>query len=216
MKDFKFTHLGENLLLHPYKGLYWEKYNMLICADLHLGKATHFRKSGVPIPEAIHQPDLDRLAHLIEIYTPRRVLFLGDLFHSSYNNAWNTFSSFCEQRSELSFELIMGNHDILDINQYNFLLVHEAHLEIGPYILSHIPLNIEHIHNKYNLCGHLHPSIRISGSAKQSLRVECFYFGEKHGILPAFGNFTGNAKMPNRKKEDTVFAIANQKIIQLF
>ena len=77
-------------------------------------------------------------------------------------------------------------------------------------------LKINYLKNKYNLCGHIHPAIKIFGSAKQSLRVECFYFGEKHGILPAFGRFTGNAKMPKRKKEDTVLAIANQKIIQIF
>ena len=188
---------------------------MLLCADLHLGKAAHFRKSGVPIPEAIHQPDLVRLAHLIDVYEPSRIIFLGDLFHSSYNNAWNTFATFCKQRSKLSFELIMGNHDILNTDQYNFLHVHETHLELGPYILSHIPLNNFNLKNKYNLCGHLHPAIKIFGNAKQSLRVECFYFGEKHGILPAFGKFTGNSKILKRRKEDAIFAIANQKIIKL-
>ena len=110
----------------------------------------------------------------------------------------------------------MGNHDIMEPSRYDFLSIHKDPLEIGPFIFSHHPLNITHLNGKYNLCGHIHPAIRISGSAKQSIRVACFYFAENHGILPAFGNFTGSAKMPKRKKEDQIFGIANQKIIKLF
>ena len=112
-------------------------------------------------------------------------------------------------------ELILGNHDILEHSNYDFLKVHVEILEIEPFILSHIPLDKIQLNGYYNLCGHLHPSIRISGSAKQSLRVECFYFGENHGILPAFGNFTGSSKMPRRRKSDNIFAVTNQKIIPL-
>jgi len=196
--------------------MYWERYKILFLADLHLGKATHFRKSGIPIPEMIHQPDLDRLEFLITLYKPERVIFLGDLFHSSINKAWTTFKDFCDKKIDIIPELVLGNHDILDHSNYDFLKLQVEKLEIYPFILSHKPLEETQLKGYYNLCGHIHPSIRISGAARQSLRVECFYFGKNHGILPAFGSFTGTSKMLNRKKTDRIFAVTNQKIIHLF
>lgn len=216
MKDFKFSHLGQNLLLHPYKSLYWIEQQILLIADLHLGKATHFRKSGIPIPEMIHHPDFDRIIQLVKTYNPKRIVFLGDLFHSTFNNSWLIFKKFYEKNIRIRTELVMGNHDILSDFQYDFLEIHLDNLIIDPFVLSHRPIDISESGGLYNLCGHIHPSVRISGTAKQSLRVECFYFGKNHGILPAFGNFTGTYKIPKRASTDKIFGVTNEKIIQLF
>ncbi|MCG8309601.1 MAG: ligase-associated DNA damage response endonuclease PdeM [Cytophagales bacterium] len=216
MKDFKITYLGENLLLHPFKSLYWERKKILLLADVHLGKAAHFRKSGIPIPEVIHQSDFDRIEGLINIYRPERLIVLGDLFHSSYNNSWQTFKKFCSGKIKLVPELVLGNHDVLEENQYDFLIVHKDKIVLNPFVLSHKPLETDRLNEYYNLCGHIHPSVRITGYARQSIRVECFYFGKNHGILPAFGSFTGTSKMPKRNKTDKIYAITNQKIIHLF
>lgn len=215
VKDFKITHLGEILFLHPFKSLFWEKHQILFIADLHLGKAAHFRKSGIPIPEEIHRPDLDRLTYLVQKYRPERLVFLGDLFHSTYNNAWISFKKFCDDAIGFKPDLILGNHDILDPKKYDFLNIHEFPLILEPYIFSHQPLPEEEIEGCFNICGHVHPSVRVSGPARQSLRVACFYFGQKQAILPAFGNFTGTAKIPKQSKEDQFYAVANQKIICL-
>ena len=196
--------------------MYWERYRILLIADLHLGKATHFRKSGIPIPESIHQTDIDRLDYLMKNYKPARVIFLGDLFHSLVNNSWKKFRDFCENKIEIEAELILGNHDILDHVHYDFLKVHQDILELDPFILSHKPLASTDLRGRYNICGHLHPSIRISGLAKQSVRVECFHFSKSHGILPAYGNFTGSSKMAINASTDRIFAVTNQKIIPLF
>ena len=195
--------------------MFWEKYKILLFADTHFGKAAHFRKSGIPVPEMIHQPDLEQIELLIKKYNPHRIIFLGDLFHSTYNNAWETFKQFCAQKIEFRPELVLGNHDILDHAHYDFLQVHTGNLIIEPFILSHKPLDINQLNGLYNLCGHLHPSVKLSGLAKQSLRVECFYFNKNHGILPAYGSFTGTSKMPKRTPEDNVFVVTNQKIIHL-
>jgi DNA ligase-associated metallophosphoesterase len=215
LKDFKFTLLGENLFLHPFKAIYWERHKILLLADLHLGKAAHFRKSGIPIPESIHQPDIERIIYLAEIYKPARIIFLGDLFHSSVNKAWKYFRDFCESRIDIRTELILGNHDILDLANYDFMDVHQDILILHPFILSHKPLTLTELKGYYNLCGHIHPSIRISGMAKQSVRVDCFHFSKNQGILPAFGNFTGNSRMAVNST-DRIFAVTNQKIIPLF
>ena len=216
MKDLKIIHLGENLSLHPYKSIYWERRKILLLADVHLGKAAHFRKSGIPVPENIHEFDLKRIEFLVKFYNPQRIIFLGDLFHSSYNKAWKTFSKFCLERLGIGPELIPGNHDILEKGHYDFIQIHDDNLLLHPFILSHKPLNNKELDGYYNLCGHIHPSVKISGPAKQSLRVECFYFSNYHGVLPAFGNFTGTSKMPAQGSSDKVYAVTNQKIIHLF
>jgi uncharacterized protein len=216
LKDHKFIHLGQNLFLHPYKSLYWKEQKVLFLSDLHIGKAAHFRKSGIPIPEAVHHTDFSRLTHLIDYYKPDRLVILGDLFHSSYNAAWEKFRHLFTNQIALKPELVSGNHDILDAEHYAFMSIYNDSLIIEPFILSHIPLDQNNIFEFYNLCGHLHPSIVIYGRAKQSFRVDCFYFGKKHGILPAFGNFTGRSKMPSRNSEDKIFAVAENQIVPLY
>lgn len=215
MKDHKFIHLGQNLFLHPYKSLYWQEQKILFLSDLHIGKATHFRKSGIPVPEAVHQEDFDRLIYLVDFYKPKRLIFLGDLFHSDYNSAWKKFRNLFENQILLRPELVTGNHDILDTAHYTFMDIYPDSLIIEPFILSHVPLEHNMTFELYNLCGHLHPSVLIHSGAKQSFRIDCFYFGKNQGILPAFGNFTGRSKMSVNKDEDKIFAIAENEIIPL-
>lgn len=215
MKDYKFSLLSQILLLHPYKTLFWNDRKILFFADIHLGKATHFRKHGIPIPETIHNPDFERMDHLIKIYKPERIIILGDLFHSAYNKSWLIFRRFCEENITIKPELVVGNHDILDHIHYDFLTLHTEKLIIEPFVLSHKPMEIQDLNGHYNLCGHIHPSVKISGFAKQNLRVECFYFGKNIGILPAFGSFTGMSKMIHKYTEDKIFAVTDQKIIHL-
>ena len=65
---------------------------------------------------------------------------------------------------------------------------------------------------QYNLSGHLHPGVNLRGKARQSVTLPCFYFGEQAGLLPAFGTFTGIARI-QPKKNDKVFAIVEDKVI---
>ncbi|NJN28459.1 MAG: ligase-associated DNA damage response endonuclease PdeM [Cyclobacteriaceae bacterium] len=215
LKDFKFIHLDQNLFLHPYKSIYWSEQRMLLLADVHYGKAAHFRKSGIAIPETVHRQDLDRLAFLIAHYQPERIMILGDLFHSAYNQSWQVFQQFFESQISFKPELVPGNHDILDKHHYQRYHLHEAPLAIGPYILSHVPIAPGLLGGTTNLCGHIHPAVSIRGKARQSLKLECFYFNKNHGILPAFGRFTGTAKMQQRHPGDTVFAVTDQKVVPI-
>lgn len=216
LKDFKFTLLEQNLFLHPYKSIFWLEKKILLIADIHFGKAAHFRKSGIAIPESVHLQDLARIEYLNNTYKPERIIFLGDLFHSEHNETWKIFKQFCESKFNYKTELVLGNHDILDKSQYNFLELHIENLIIKPFILTHVPLKTHDPNGLYNLCGHIHPAIKLSGMAKQSLSLECFYFSKNHGILPAFGSFTGRSITNKRKSEDEIFAVTNKEIVPLF
>ncbi|WP_273275560.1 ligase-associated DNA damage response endonuclease PdeM [Roseivirga sp.] len=203
--------LGQTLHLLPEKGIFWEEKNYLILADLHLGKAGHFRKSGIPISDLIHSKDILILDKLIAKFKPQQVIFLGDLFHSDHNQGWEVFKRWIKSKGPLPFKLVLGNHDVLDESSYRIsnLKVMEK-LSLHPFDLTHIPEETE----LYNLAGHIHPAVRLTGKGRQSLRLPCFYFGKKNGLLPAFGNFTGTAKI-NIDKTDTVFAIADNKVVRV-
>lgn len=213
MKEIKFTYLGQNLLLHPYKSIYWEQKKILILSDIHLGKAGHFRKSGIPISEQIHQEDLQRIDILMSTYNPDRLIFLGDLFHSQYNQSWDTFIQFCEKKIKIIPELVIGNHDILPLEKYRFFKLHDPSLQIPPFEFSHEPLQGNNRY--YNICGHIHPAIRIRSKAKQSFIFACYYFGQRYGIMPAFGQFTGFKKLSELEKTDKIFIVTEHEVIQL-
>lgn len=215
MKTVETNIFGEILHLHPWRAMYWQREKMLLISDLHLGKATHFRKSGIPVPQALGDVNWDKLASLLLEFQPERVLFLGDLFHSDLNVEWDEFCQLTTQFSRVQFELVPGNHDILFAQHYEKarLLLNPTISEIPPFLFSHHPLEVIP-ENYYNLCGHIHPSVCLRGNGRQTLRLPCFYFAENQGILPAFGAFTGTAEIQPRNG-DQVFVIAEDEIFTL-
>ena len=88
----EFTLLEQSLVLSIHKSIFWKEQECLIVSDLHLGKAGHFRKAGIPISSKVHVEDLDRLDLLLNTYQPKRLVMLGDLFHSDKNNEWEAFT----------------------------------------------------------------------------------------------------------------------------
>jgi len=206
---------GEKLELYPQKALFWRKKAILFLADLHLGKINHFRKSGIAVPPKANEKNLEVIVDLIHLTKPERVICLGDLFHSYYNPEWEVFGELVKHFVKISFELVLGNHDIMSEQQYvrKGIVVHDS-LRIEPFIFTHHPLT-EADTQLYNLSGHLHPGVNLRGKARQSVTLPCFYFGENSGLLPAFGAFTGLARI-RPKKNDKVFVIVEEKIIEIY
>lgn len=204
------TVINSTFILGPEKEMYWPEKKTLIISDLHLGKIKHFVNNGIQVPELANTNNYWRLTGVIENYDVERVLFLGDLFHSVYNKEWETFKDYIANYASINWVLILGNHDILHPDHY-----HEANLKVVQSILEE-GINFTHEPSQedvgYNICGHLHPAIRLRGTARQSLRLPCFHFGEEMGVLPAFGEFTG-ALTIKPVKGDRVFVIADKKVI---
>lgn len=201
-------------MLNPLKAIYWIERSTLLISDLHLGKAGHFRKAGIPIPGDVHADDYQRLMTLYNHYKPKKILILGDLFHSDFNREWHDFIYLKKLMADTSIELVPGNHDILPENEYEDILLHPIRFKVSPFIFSHKPLNTASFDGYYNICGHIHPSIKVKIGLRQSVRLNCFYFSSKTGILPAFGKFTGNYKM-KIKVGDRVFAIAEHRVMEI-
>lgn len=206
----------QQICLLPQKGVFWPAKGMLIIADVHLGKVMHFRKAGIPVPTDLVKKDLNVIWSLIHEWQPKRVVFLGDLFHSSLNTEWLLFGELMEHFSQCKFELILGNHDtVTQQHLAKDLLVYEEHLTIDNFIFTHIPLEEHEVPNGYyNLSGHLHPAVKLVGKGKQSMQFPCFFFGSKQGLLPAFGSFTGYVPVKIRR-QDHVFPIIEGRVVKV-
>lgn len=206
------TIAGEAMELLAEKAIHLPKYDVLLIADLHFGKVEHFRKNGIGIPKGASEKDFETLQRLVHKVGARQVVFLGDLFHSTFNQAWDRFQDVIKRMSEFSFHLIVGNHDILEASKYtNLTVTHQ--MELGNLILTHEPLDVV-VEEKYNLCGHIHPAVKLRGKGKQYLRLPCFYFGKHTGILPAFGSFTGlHALKP--MEGDTIFVVNGEVVMKV-
>jgi DNA ligase-associated metallophosphoesterase len=200
---------NEIFILHPSGALFWKEKNLLLISDVHLGKVSHFRKHGVAIPNDAILENFKRLNTIVEVFAPEKLIFLGDLFHSSKNQEWNLFEewvSCCV--SEIT--LVAGNHDIINKKHYTQIKVNVVQfLEIDDFLLTHHPTEKEGF---FNFSGHIHPGVILRGLGGQSLKLRCFYQNKNQMILPAFGEFTGK-HIVKPTQEDVIYAIANEEVV---
>jgi DNA ligase-associated metallophosphoesterase len=207
---YNFILLGEELTLLPQKAVYFKKHNTVLAADLHLGKSSHFRKEGIPVPAELAEADLRTLSEVIAVYKPEKLIILGDLFHAETNYDLRRFGEWRNNYKNLEIDLIKGNHDTLLDEEYKELKIHtyDENLIFSKFLLTHKPdkkLESEN-KNSYIISAHVHPAVKLVGKGKQSVTLPCFYFGESRGLLPAFGRFTGKALL-QPGKDDKVFVI---------
>lgn len=213
--SYELIHQSFTLELLKEKVVWIKELKSVFIADLHFGKATHFRKSGIPVPELIHDIDLKLIHTLILEYAPEQIYFLGDLFHSDWNDQWTVLIEFIHLFPTVQFHLVKGNHDILHPEFYanSACLIHDKPIELESFLLSHEPAEIIK-EGQLNLCGHIHPGIRMKGKGRQSLRLPCFFLSKNQLILPAFGNFTGLA-LVHPKSGDKVFGITPDRVLSI-
>jgi uncharacterized protein len=212
----KLTVGGHTLTLLPEKAAFLDDFKTLLVADAHIGKAVSFRSWGVPVPRGTTTETLDGLSRLVERTGAVRIVFLGDFLHSKRSHAASTLGALARWRevhAGLALTLVRGNHDDRAGDPpaaLQFSVVDEP-LVVGGLALCHHPAAHEGL---YALAGHLHPCIGLGGRAFDHLRLPCFHFGRRVGVLPAFGSFTG--MHPIRPGDgDRVFAIADDQVAEV-
>ena len=199
--------------------LFWEEQNILILADIHLGKTSHFRKAGIPVPEGVNKADLQRLIAQLFYFKADRVIIVGDFTHSTLNKELNLFKKWRNDFPLFRFDLVKGNHDILEDHWYieTNIIIHKKELVIGDFCFRHETKTTDPFAlpatGGFVFSGHVHPGIRISGRGRQAVRLPCFYFSPGHCILPAFSKFTGIYQV-EPKKGETVYAITGTDLIK--
>ncbi|MBW1654327.1 ligase-associated DNA damage response endonuclease PdeM [Flavobacterium quisquiliarum] len=202
---------NENFILHSTGAVFWEKQKTVIISDVHLGKVTHFRKHGIAIPQNAVSENFRKITAVLDHFLPEKIIFLGDLFHSTKNAEWNLFEEWLSNHKQETY-LITGNHDIIDESHYKKIgvIVTEI-LEIDAFFFTHHPTEKEDL---FNFSGHIHPGIVLRGLGLQTLKLRCFFCKPNQIILPAFGEFTGKYFL-KPSSEDTVYAIAGNDVIQI-
>jgi DNA ligase-associated metallophosphoesterase len=192
-----FSWRGHELLLLGERAVWDPALELLLVADLHLGKAEVFQVHGVPLPSDGDMSTLNPLLALAHRLRPREVVVLGDLIHSRLGLTG-------ELRQKLralpdlmgcSLRLIAGNHERGSWLEGLPLGMSEA---VGPWWLSHAP---EPREGFLNLCGHRHP-VAVVGRASDRLRLPCFAFDPRQNVLvlPAFGSLTGGHPCPRHER----------------
>lgn len=206
--------LDEQFGLYPQKAIFWKSQAALLLSDLHLGKINHFRKAGIPVPAKANDHNLEVFIDLVGLCKPERVICLGDLFHSHYNAEWEVFGEVVRHFSSISFQLVQGNHDIMSKYQYSRKGIEVLDtLQVGKFLLTHHPLETIP-EGLYNIAGHIHPGVSLRGKGRQAMTLPCFYFSARQAFLPAFGEFTGLARIAP-KRQDKVFIVAEDKVISV-
>jgi len=211
-KSFSISWGDSSLEMLASRALLLPHTNELLICDIHLGKAEYFQQNGIPLTNNSDEQNLLRIKNIVENYKPKKLIILGDLFHSKYSIS-ESLKRKVENLSEslnIIIELIIGNHDIgCKVKNITFL----EYKRSSNFIFSHEPIGkLEN--NILNICGHYHPKILLK-NAKDKLSFKCFALDEKHNILylPAFGDLTGGYPCKNSFRKWAI--ISEKEIIEI-
>lgn len=208
------TIADESLILSPERALFWERTQTLLAADLHWGKDAAFRAGSIPVPGGSLADDLSRLDTALARHPTQRLVLLGDLLHARESLAPDVIEAVARWREtwrEIDIILVRGNHDrhVRALPEHWRMTEIRGELAESPFVLRHTPAESD---AGYVLAGHVHPAVELRGKGRQILRVPCFWFGAKTGLLPAFGTFTGVAVV-HPKPQDTVVGVIENKLV---
>jgi DNA ligase-associated metallophosphoesterase len=175
--------------------LYWPEEGLLVVADLHLEKGSSFARRGMLLPPYDTTETLARLARLVALYAPRRVIALGDNFHDGDGparlSAADRTSLAALQRGR-DWIWIAGNHDPEPAVGIGGTFAEQ--LVLGALTFRHQPSRGA---PEGEIAGHLHPVARIVQRGRAVSR-RCFASDGKALLMPAFGAFTGGLNVRDR------------------
>ncbi len=228
--DLSLTIRDEQIILHAERAAELPRTRTVIIADVHWGKATALRAYGVPVPAGGTTSDLLRLDALLHRTRAHHLLVLGDLAHSRHgweDRALQPVQAWRSRWPDLRVTLVRGNHDAHAGDPPASLRIGavDAPLTVGALTFAHDPLCVKVVPDTertgrddapapFRLCGHVHPTIKLSGRGGDRVRLPCFVVGPDCLILPAFSAFTGSGAW-TRQEEERVFAIVDDRVIEL-
>lgn len=198
---------GERVRLHAERALLWRDTAWI--ADVHWGKSASFRRAGLPVPDGELDEDLARVGALMREVA--RVVVLGDLVHAAVDAHTATRVAAWRASHPTPMQLVRGNHD-----RHQALLPPEWKIEeLGP---EHLEGPFRFVHEPspgaaFTWAGHLHPGV-VVGAGADWLRLPCFHLGPRLGILPAFGRFTGSARL-KVGPDEAAWAIVEDRVLRV-
>ena len=207
---------NEDFYAYPNSALHWKRLNIIIIADLHLGKSFSFAKQKQFLPPYDTKETLAKLFNCINEFKPLKLIIVGDLFHdmnsiqSFQDSDYENFNKYIK-KTEIIW--IKGNHDS-DVKISGFSKVSDY--KVDEIIFNHVPIKT----NNFQICGHYHPKVKISHRGK-SIYKSSFVHNDKLLILPSFGTLTGGMIIDQEPlkellgKSIEIFPIGNGKVYKL-
>jgi uncharacterized protein len=216
MTDVALTLAGEQVYLLSERALFWPGAATLVVADLHWGKPTPLATPGIPVPFATTSDDLSRLDSALQRTGVRRMIVLGDLFHTKTSRIpSHTLAELRRWRSLSSFEILLvrSNHDRHAGDPPNDLQINSLNSPafVPPFVFRHQPVESG---DGYGLAGHVHPGLTLKGRELQGETLPCFLVGKERALIPAFGSFTGLTPV-EPVPGDRAFVIAGDEVLEV-
>ncbi len=199
--------------------LFWPEGSTLFIADPHFGKTATFHAAGIAIPSKLLEHDLARLGALVQRHAARRLIILGDFFHTKESQSQGVLDQLAAWRArhaDLDVGLVPGNHDTHAGAPPTSLAITPLApgTALGPFSLAHEPDASPAAHSGYRLAGHLHPSVTLHGPGGVTSSERCFVVGPHQAILPAFGSFTGSSRY-RPSASDRIFVVGEGQIVEI-
>ncbi|MGI9506647.1 MAG: ligase-associated DNA damage response endonuclease PdeM [Geminicoccaceae bacterium] len=174
--------------------LVWPEENLLVVSDLHLEKGSFFAYRGSAIPPFDSRASLDRLSKVLERWSPRRIISLGDSFHDidGCNRLSTTDRQIIEGlTSRYDWIWVSGNHDPTPPDDLGGASAKEV--IIGDIVFRHLPSDEN---DQAEIAGHLHPKASVKARGRRVSRP-CFVSDQRRVLLPAFGSYAGGLNVLN-------------------
>lgn len=178
--DWTVRFAGVSLTLLPERAIWIAQERILLVSDLHLEKSSYYAQTGQFLPPYDSVETLQRLSFLVDRFSPRQVITLGDNFHDGggrdrLSDAARAQLAHIEERARITW--IEGNHD-------GYAGAISAY--VGPILLTHEPMAA----SAAQIVGHFHPKLKIAGAGYRIVRP-CFVMDDQLIIMPSFGALTG-------------------------
>ena len=209
---------GTELVLLANRTAWWPDKKALFLADTHFGKAAKFRQAGIPVPEGTTSCMLAEISATLQSHAVEQLFLLGDFIHSS-NRAEQDYEqellAWRHQHATVHITLVQGNHDKhrVDLFQRLDFSVHPRDLVLDPFLLCHDPTAPHYAQDsRFRLGGHIHPGFRPVSKLINAL--PCFWLTSQFMVFPAFGRFTGLARV-SPSGDDVLYAIYQNEIAKV-
>ncbi len=167
----------------------------MIISDLHLGYESSLESEGVHLPRINTLGIRESLHRCLDRHEPDTVVILGDVKHDFRRpdgECRRDIMSILELIAETARPLLVrGNHDnyLQNVIAGSRFEMHDS-LDIAGFRLEH---GHEDSGVRPVVIGHEHPSLRIRDATGASVKLPCFLWSERAGVIviPSFSRFSG-------------------------
>jgi DNA ligase-associated metallophosphoesterase len=201
MADVSLSFAGECFQPLPCGALFWPAQSLLLVADLHFEKGSHFARRGWLLPPHDSLDTLQRLAAAVARTGCRRVAALGDSFHDTggVGRMQPAARSLLQALiGATDWAWITGNHDAASAGELGGAVVHEIALQ--GIMLRH---EAELRQAAPEISGHYHPKVSLALRTGRRVSRRCIALAPGRMVLPAYGAYAGGLSV-----DDPAFAVA--------